>query len=156
MAQLQSLWNNGKRRYRNKIQIIQLIYLSVERLWSQWTFSMDIVQLEYWNDLTGQCPLSPWKVSTVSMDIAHGLSGHCPWTQWTISMDSLEIVHGHCPVSFWAPPPLYLGQCIVKECLCSIYNACHFYFMTCNACRYMSINTDRHICPSILIDIYSH
>ena len=130
MVQLQSLWNNRKRRYRNIVQIIQLIYPSVECQWSQWTFSMDIVQLEYWNDLTGQCPLSPWKLSTVSMDITHGL-------------------RGHCPVSFWAPPPLYLGQCIVKECLCSTYNACHFYFMTCNACRSVGI------CPSILIDIQS-
>ena len=91
---------------------------------------MDIVQLEYWNDLTGQCPLSPLKLSTESMDIAHGLSGHCPWTQWILSMDFT--------------PTLYLGQCIVKEWLCSIHNACYFYFMTCNACRYMSINTDRH------------
>ena len=51
---------------------------------------MDIVQPEYWNDLTGQCPLT---MSTESMDIAHGRSGHCPWTQWTISMDSVGIVH---------------------------------------------------------------
>ena len=45
------------------------------------------VQLEYWNDLTGQCPLS-----MDSVDNFHGLSGHCPWTQWTISMDSVDIV----------------------------------------------------------------
>ena len=102
---------------------------------------MDIVQLEYWNDLTGQCP---WTMSTESMDIAHGLSGHCPCTQWTLSMDSVDIVQDIVQSVSGLSPTLYLGQCIVKECICSIYNACHFYFMTCNACRYMSINTDRH------------
>ena len=67
---------------------------------------MDIVQLEYWNDLTGQCP---WTMSTESMDIAHGLSGHCPWTQWTLSMDSVDNFHGlsgHCP---WTLSSQFLG-----------------------------------------------
>ena len=72
---------------------------------------MDIVQLEYWNQWTGQCPLSPWKLSTESMD----------------SVDNVHGLSGHCLVSFWAfPHTLYIGQCIVKECLCSV----NFYFMT--------------------------
>ena len=84
----------------------------------------------------GPCPLSPWKLSTESMDsvdIVHWLSGQLPWTQWTLSIQFL---------SFFST--LYIGQCIVKECICSVYNACHFYYMTCSACRYMSINTDGH------------
>ena len=70
------------------------IHPSVE---SQWTFSMDIVKLEYWNEWTGQCP---WR-------IIHGLSGHFPWTHWTLPMDIVQSVSGlpHPP-----PPTLYIGQ----------------------------------------------
>ena len=47
--------------------------------------------------LTGQCPLSPWKLSTESMDNVHRV--------WTMTMDSVDIVQsnrsntpaGQCP-----------------------------------------------------------
>ena len=48
---------------------------------------MDIVWLKYWNEWTGQCPASPWKLSMDSVDIVHGLIRKFPWTQWTLSMD---------------------------------------------------------------------
>ena len=35
----------------------------------------------------GQCPLSPWTISTETMDNVYGLSGQCLWTHWTLSMD---------------------------------------------------------------------
>ena len=72
-------------------QFDQGLYLSVECPWSQRTFSREIVQLEYWNDLTGQFP---WTMSTESMEMSTesmdiGVHGHCPWTQWTLSSQFL-------------------------------------------------------------------
>ena len=78
-------------------------YPSVESPWTQWT---------------------PWKLSTDSVDIYHGLggqSGQYPWILWTkssesmdkvhwdqpdctMSIDSVDIVHGlsgHCPWTQW-------------------------------------------------------
>ena len=98
---------------------------------------MDIVQLEYWNDLTGECP---WAMSTESMDIAHGLSGHCPCTQWTLSMDSVDIVQS---VSGLFPHTLFRAMHCEGMHMFNL-QCLPFLFITCNACRYMSINTDRH------------
>ena len=49
------------------------------------------------DNIHGQCPLSPWKLSTESMDIAHGLSGHCPvhsfqYYSWTMSTESMDFL----------------------------------------------------------------
>ena len=75
----------------------------VQSAWTPWTLSrvsMDNVQTVLW--VHGQCPLSPWTMSTESMDIVQ--SG---WSHWTLSTDSLDFVqsiHGHCsdcPLSPW-------------------------------------------------------
>ena len=75
--------------------------------WTQWILSslpwlsglcpglvsMDNVQTVHW--VPGECPLSPWTISTESMDIVQ--SG---WSHGTLSMDSLDFVqsiHGLCP-----------------------------------------------------------
>ena len=108
----------------------------VESPWTQWTFSMAIVQLEYCNEWTGQCP---WTMSTESMGNVHGLSGHCPWTQWTWSMDSVNIFHGlsgQFPWTQWTlssqflgfSPTLYIGLRIVKECK-YVQFTMHFIFI---------------------------
>ena len=62
---------------------------------------MDIVRLEYWNMdnvhwVHGQCPLSPWMMSTQSMDIVHS-----PWTMSTETVDNVHWIDGHYPLSPW-------------------------------------------------------
>ena len=69
-------------------------------LWTLSRVSMDNVQTVHW--VHGQCPLSPWTMSTESMDIVQ--SG---WSHWTLSRVSIDIVqtinwvHGKCPLSPW-------------------------------------------------------
>ena len=70
---------------------------SVESPWTQWTLSIDIVWLEYWNE-------SPWTMSTESMDIVHWVHGQHPLSPWTLStqsMDNVHSVHGQCPLRLW-------------------------------------------------------
>ena len=88
--------------------------------WTSWTMSMDLVEsLDNVHGYSGQIPESPFRLdnvhglsghdmSTVSLEIVHGLPGQCPWTTgmwkvWTMSsesMGSLDIVHGQSPLFF--------------------------------------------------------
>ena len=103
---------------------------------SPWTVrkSMDTVHWVY-----GQCPLSPWTLSTQSMDNVHWDHGHWPWTMSTESMDSVHSVHGLFP---WVFPTFYLVKNYSNPTnLNAVHSACHLYFMTYNV--FMSISTDR-------------
>ena len=60
--------------------------LSVESPWTQWTLSGWSIGTR----VHGQCPLSPWTMSTESMDNVHCVHGHCPWTMSTQSMDNVH------------------------------------------------------------------
>ena len=66
--------------------ILQSDTPSVESPWTQWTLSMDIVRLEYWN-------AGPWTMSTESMDNVHSVHGYCPLSPWTMSTESMDNVH---------------------------------------------------------------
>ena len=70
--------------------------------------SMDIVQLEYWNENTGQFPVIPWKMSMEFFQYVRGIFPVCPWNFSTESMDffhspwrlfreSVDKIHGQCP-----------------------------------------------------------
>ena len=54
----------------------------IESPWTQWTLSMEIAWLEYWNK-------GPWTMSTESMDNVHWVHGPCPLNPWTMSTQSL-------------------------------------------------------------------
>ena len=84
-------------------------------------------------------------MSSESVAIAHGLSGHSPWTQWTISMDSVDIVQSVLCVF----PHTLFREMHSEGMLMFNLQCMPFYFKTCNACRYMSINTDRHTVSDI-------
>ena len=58
----------------------------------------------------GQCPLSPWIMSTESMDIIHSVQGqfrgHCSLSPWTMSTESMDNVHSVLGLTFIT----FLGQ----------------------------------------------
>ena len=66
--------------------ILEVHAPSVESPWTQWTSPMDIVWLKYWNkrvdnvedDWTGQCPLSPWTLSTQFLSFPHTMDNKKP------------------------------------------------------------------------------
>ena len=56
---------------------------SVESPWTQWTLSGWSIGTR----VHGQCPLSPWTMSTQSMDSVHSVHGQCPLRPWTMSLN---------------------------------------------------------------------
>ena len=58
--------------------------------------SMDNVHWVY-----GQCPLSPWTMSTDNVHSVHGQCPLRPWTMSTESMDNVHWIHGQWPLSPW-------------------------------------------------------
>ena len=73
---------------------------SVDSPWTQWTLSGWSIGTK----VHGQCPLSPWTLSTESMDNIHWVHGHCPLNPWTLStesMDNVHQIHGQCPPNPW-------------------------------------------------------
>ena len=99
----------------------------------------------------GQYPLSPWTMSTESMDIVHSVHGQCPlspWTMFTETMDNVHWIHGQCPLSRLA---FSLG---FPYTLYSSLTKLNAYIQFTMHAIYISWHT-MPICPSILIDILS-
>ena len=87
------------------VQKMQTYYPSVESPWTQWTLSMDIVKLEYWN-------AGHWTMSTESMDNVHGINGQCPLSPWTLSTESMVKLESSEQIS---------QHFMFKPCLMQIY-----------------------------------
>ena len=113
--------------------------------------SMDSVDIVHGHCLAGvlergQCPLSPWTMSTQSMGNVHSVHGQCPLRPWTMSAESMDIVHSVHGLFPWVFTTLYLVKNYSNPTKLNAY--IQFTMLV----IYISWHT-MSICPSILIDL---
>ena len=76
-----SLHENLHYHVRSPMVYVKQAIPSVESSWSIGT------------RVHGQCPPSPWTMSTQSMDIVLSVHGQCPLSPWAMSTQSMDNVH---------------------------------------------------------------
>ena len=94
----------GFQRLAHKVYYPLTSNPSVESPWTQWTLSMVIVRLEFWNEV-------PWTMSTESMYNVHSVHGQCSLCPWTMSTETMDSVHS-VPELF---PCVFPTLCLVQN-----------------------------------------
>ena len=115
------------------------LHSHLQNPWIQWTFVHGQCLP---TRIHGQCPLSPWTMSSESMDNVHWVHfqwvyGHCPLSPWTMFTESMDL-----PLCVF--PTLYLVKNYSNATKPSSSQCMSFIFYDI-LWMHMSINTERHI-----------